>query len=188
MSGLILGRTRIGESDIVADLMIPIVPTAARVFTPTVPITAFVRLYQGGKDAPGAVQVRTRIVDEGDTGCLRGRHHARRGSLSSGAIQRLSARAAARQSCAKASTWLTIGNRREGDRATRGSLQCEDEPSGNSPVRPAPPFSRCAPAVDSSFRRSTSRPAARRASGARWLRARSWRCWYCSSDCSGSSS
>ena len=32
-------------------------------FTPTVPITAFVRLYQGGKDAPGAVQVRTRIVD-----------------------------------------------------------------------------------------------------------------------------
>ena len=63
MSGLILGRTRIGESDIVADLMIPIVPTAARVFTPTAPITAFVRLYQGGKDAPGAVQVRTRIVD-----------------------------------------------------------------------------------------------------------------------------
>lgn len=63
MSGLILGRPRIGESDIVADLMIPIVPTAARVFTPSVPITAFVRLYQGGKDAPGAVQVRTRIVD-----------------------------------------------------------------------------------------------------------------------------
>jgi VWFA-related protein len=62
VSGLVLGRPQRPGSDVLADL-IPVVPTAARVFPPTLPVTAFLRVYQGGKDPARPIEVRARIVD-----------------------------------------------------------------------------------------------------------------------------
>jgi VWFA-related protein len=64
ISGLVLGRPRSGSDDVLTDLL-PILPTAARVFVPSVPITAFLRVYQGGRGALAAVQLHARIVDAG---------------------------------------------------------------------------------------------------------------------------
>jgi len=58
----VLGFARVSEADGLADLL-PIVPTAARAFPRSGQIAAFVRVYQGGKDALVPVQVRLRIVD-----------------------------------------------------------------------------------------------------------------------------
>ena len=64
LSGLILGRPRAdtATADLLSDL-IPIVPTTARTFQRSDGVTAFLRIYQGGKDSLGLVQVRTGIVD-----------------------------------------------------------------------------------------------------------------------------
>jgi len=62
MSGLVLGRPRRGGPDVLADL-IPVLPTAARLLSPAVPLTAFLRVYQGGKDPPRPVEMRARILD-----------------------------------------------------------------------------------------------------------------------------
>jgi VWFA-related protein len=62
LSGLVMGSARSGDQDGLADLL-PIVPTAARAFPRSGQVAAFVRVYQGGKDAPAPVQVRLRIVD-----------------------------------------------------------------------------------------------------------------------------
>jgi hypothetical protein len=62
LSGLVLGFQRSGDQDGLADL-IPIIPTSARAFPRSGQIAAFVRVYQGGKDALVPVQMRLRIVD-----------------------------------------------------------------------------------------------------------------------------
>ncbi len=62
LSGLVLGFARSGDQDGLADLL-PIVPTSARAFPRSGQIAAFVRVYQGGKDALVPVQMRLRIVD-----------------------------------------------------------------------------------------------------------------------------
>lgn len=62
VSGLVFGGPRRGASDVLAD-MVPVLPTAVRVLSPASPVTAFLRVYQGGKDAPRSVEVRARIAD-----------------------------------------------------------------------------------------------------------------------------
>jgi VWFA-related protein len=62
VSGLVLGHPRDEASDVLADL-VPVLPTARRVFSPANPVTAFLRVYQGGKDAPRPIQVHARILD-----------------------------------------------------------------------------------------------------------------------------
>jgi hypothetical protein len=62
LSGLVLGRPRSGTSDALADLL-PVVPTASRAFSPAGSLLAFLRVYQGGKDALRPVHVRARLVD-----------------------------------------------------------------------------------------------------------------------------
>ena len=62
LSGLVLGVRRSDQDDGLADLL-PIQPTAARVFAASFPATAFLRVYQGGKSAPVPVEIRLRIVD-----------------------------------------------------------------------------------------------------------------------------
>jgi VWFA-related protein len=62
LSGLVLGFGRSGDQDGLAELL-PVVPTAARVFPRSGQIAAFVRLYQGGKDALVPVPMRVRILD-----------------------------------------------------------------------------------------------------------------------------
>jgi VWFA-related protein len=62
LSGLVLGFPRSGDQDGLAD-MLPIVPTAAREFPRSRQIAAFVRVYQGGRDALLPAQMRLRIVD-----------------------------------------------------------------------------------------------------------------------------
>jgi VWFA-related protein len=62
LSGLVLGQPRTGGPDTLADL-VPVRPTTLRVFTRSTPMTAFLRVYQGGKDAPVPVRVRARILD-----------------------------------------------------------------------------------------------------------------------------
>jgi VWFA-related protein len=66
LSGLVLGlddRSRTRSNDPLADLL-PIVPTTAREFAATTPVTAFMRIYQGGGKLPGAVRVTATITDE----------------------------------------------------------------------------------------------------------------------------
>jgi hypothetical protein len=53
---------RSDQNDRLADVL-PIVPTAGRSFTPSARVTAFLRVYQGGKGAVLPVQIRVRIVD-----------------------------------------------------------------------------------------------------------------------------
>jgi VWFA-related protein len=62
LSGLVLGMRRSDQNDRLADVL-PIVPTAGRSFTPSARVTAFLRVYQGGKGAVLPVQIRVRIVD-----------------------------------------------------------------------------------------------------------------------------
>jgi VWFA-related protein len=62
LSGLVLGFARSGDQDGLAD-MLPIVPAATRAFPRSGQIAAFVRVYQGGRDALVPVQMRLRIVD-----------------------------------------------------------------------------------------------------------------------------
>jgi hypothetical protein len=63
ISGLVMGRQRPeGAQDVLADL-IPIAPTTSRAFSRSDPVAAFLRVYQGGKDALSAVQMRARILD-----------------------------------------------------------------------------------------------------------------------------
>jgi VWFA-related protein len=66
VSGLVLGQPRNESSDVLADL-VPVLPTAMRVFSGAESITAFLRVYQGGKDAPRPVRVRARILDAAGT-------------------------------------------------------------------------------------------------------------------------
>ena len=68
LSGLVIGRPR-PDADRGADLLsdlVPITPTTQRTFQRSEPISAYLRLYQGGKDALAAVQIRARIVDAAD--------------------------------------------------------------------------------------------------------------------------
>jgi hypothetical protein len=62
LSGLVLG---LRGSALPAELagVLPIVPTAARVFTPSAEVHAFMRVYQGGKGSLVPVQMRFRLVD-----------------------------------------------------------------------------------------------------------------------------
>ena len=62
VSGLVLGLRRSVQDDGLAGLL-PIVPTAAREFTASAPVTAFLRVYQGGRSAPVPVEIRLRTVD-----------------------------------------------------------------------------------------------------------------------------
>ena len=62
LSGLVLGFSRSGDQDGLADV-IPLIPTSARAFPRSGQIAAFLRVYQGGKDTPAPVQMRLRIVD-----------------------------------------------------------------------------------------------------------------------------
>jgi hypothetical protein len=62
LSGLVLGLRRSAQDDGLADLL-PILPTAAREFSASVPVTAFLRVYQGGRSAPVPVEIRLRTVD-----------------------------------------------------------------------------------------------------------------------------
>lgn len=64
LSGLILGLTKTGQQDGLADLL-PIAPTTARTFPRSGKAAAFVRIYQGGKDALVPVQMHLRILDAG---------------------------------------------------------------------------------------------------------------------------
>jgi VWFA-related protein len=45
--------------------IVPVIPTALREFAPTDRVTAFARIYQGGKAPTGPVRLTTRLVDEG---------------------------------------------------------------------------------------------------------------------------
>jgi hypothetical protein len=68
LSGLVLGRTPdagIAPSATVADLL-PLLPTTARVFAPADRVSAFLRIYQAGKDGPSPAQVITRILNDLD--------------------------------------------------------------------------------------------------------------------------
>jgi VWFA-related protein len=62
LSGLVLGLRRSVQDDGLAGLL-PVVPTAAREFTASAPVTAFLRVYQGGRSAPVPVEIRLRTVD-----------------------------------------------------------------------------------------------------------------------------
>jgi VWFA-related protein len=62
LSGLVLGR-RAGALPAELAGLLPIVPTAARVFTPSAQVHAFLRVYQGGKGSLVPVHMRLRIVD-----------------------------------------------------------------------------------------------------------------------------
>jgi VWFA-related protein len=62
LSGLVLGLTKTGQQDGVADLL-PIAPTTARSFPRSGQAAAFVRIYQGGKDPLVPVQMHLRILD-----------------------------------------------------------------------------------------------------------------------------
>jgi len=62
LSGLVLGLRRSVQDDGLAGLL-PIVPTAAREFTASAAVTAFLRVYQGGRSAPDPVEIRLRTVD-----------------------------------------------------------------------------------------------------------------------------
>ena len=61
LSGLVFGFARGGDQDGLADLL-PIIPTSARAFPRSGQIAAFVRVYQGGRDAPVPVDMRLRIL------------------------------------------------------------------------------------------------------------------------------
>jgi hypothetical protein len=45
--------------------LVPVLPTARREFARTDEVSAFWRIYQGGKALPGSVSVKTRIEDSG---------------------------------------------------------------------------------------------------------------------------
>jgi hypothetical protein len=62
LSGLVLGL-RGGALPAELAGVLPIVPTAARVFTPAAQVHAFLRVYQGGKGPLVPVQMHFRIVD-----------------------------------------------------------------------------------------------------------------------------
>jgi hypothetical protein len=62
VSGLVLGRPRNESLDVLADL-VPVLPTATRTFSGSEQITAFLRVYQGGKNTPGPVHVHAQILD-----------------------------------------------------------------------------------------------------------------------------
>ena len=62
LSGLVLGLRGIAPPGGLSDVL-PLVPTAARVFTPSTQVHAFLRVYQGGKGSLVPVQMRLRIVD-----------------------------------------------------------------------------------------------------------------------------
>ena len=62
LSGLVLGLRRSVQDDGLAGLL-PVVPTAVREFTASAPVTAFLRVYQGGRSAPVPVEIRLRTVD-----------------------------------------------------------------------------------------------------------------------------
>ena len=67
LSKIVLG-TRPGEAtrtDLLAALL-PVIPTSARDFAPSDPVTAFVRLFQGGGAALAPVTVTTQVFDVGD--------------------------------------------------------------------------------------------------------------------------
>jgi len=61
LSGLVLG-SNIQPPDVLAGVL-PLVPTATRVFSPSAQIAAFLRVYQGGKDPLAPVQLRLRVLD-----------------------------------------------------------------------------------------------------------------------------
>jgi VWFA-related protein len=65
LSGLVIGFARNANQDGLADLL-PIVPTVSRVFPRSAQVAAFVRVYQGGKDALAPVQMRLRVLDAGN--------------------------------------------------------------------------------------------------------------------------
>jgi VWFA-related protein len=63
VSGLVLGRMRRSDvHDAVAGL-VPVLPTTTRTFVQTEHVTAFLRVYQGGRAATRSVRVRARILD-----------------------------------------------------------------------------------------------------------------------------
>ena len=73
LSGLVVAATPSGSaapSDAYADLL-PVVPTARRVFSPTDRVTVFARGYQGGRRAVASATATARIVDAANQEVLR---------------------------------------------------------------------------------------------------------------------
>jgi len=65
LSGVVLGRARSDDdrsSDLLSEL-VPVKPSTRRVFAESEPLTAFLRVYQGGKDPLTPVRVTARIMD-----------------------------------------------------------------------------------------------------------------------------
>jgi VWFA-related protein len=62
LSGLVLGQTKTGQQDGLADLL-PIAPTTARTFPRSGQAAAFVRIYQGGRDPLVPVRMHLRVLD-----------------------------------------------------------------------------------------------------------------------------
>lgn len=70
------------------DAFLPVVPTSSRVFRPGQEVSAFLRIYQGGKGSAQAVEVKTRLVNELDAPVGEGR------DIVSGSAFRVGGRAA----------------------------------------------------------------------------------------------
>jgi hypothetical protein len=79
LSGIVLSATpapRTAPADGLAPL-IPVVPTTERVFSTSHEVTAFVRVYQGGKRPPQAVAIEARLTDRrGEENTIRAGHLA----------------------------------------------------------------------------------------------------------------
>ena len=87
LSGLVVAASPAGSaapSDAYADLL-PIVPTARRVFRPTDRVTVFARSYQGGRHAVVSATATARIVDATNQEVLRS--ETALGATSSGALR-----------------------------------------------------------------------------------------------------
>ena len=67
-SGLVIEAAPMGAAAPIDafDRFLPVLPTSNRDFRKGQDVTAFMRIYQGGKDAPQPVDVKTRIVNESD--------------------------------------------------------------------------------------------------------------------------
>jgi hypothetical protein len=99
LSGLVLERTtaaRLAGVEAVADL--PVVPTVARVFVPTNHVTAFLRVYQGGKDALAPVRLTCRIVNDLNESAFESESRLEAAGSDARRARRLSDRLAARAS------------------------------------------------------------------------------------------
>lgn len=67
LSDLVLSRTTVPPSKTgPLSALLPVVPTTVREFSTSEQISAFIRVYQSGKQAPGSVTLTTRISNDRD--------------------------------------------------------------------------------------------------------------------------